>query len=191
MSVGSGRVAAIVVNWNTADLLARCLEHLERSSVAPDDVVVVDNGSSDDSVAILTGRWPRAQLIANPTNRGLSAGINQGLRLAQGEFVLLLDTDAFVAPDTLEGLLETLRCRRRAAVVGPRLEYADGRFQRWTGGRVPALASAVVSFSGLDRLWPTRGIWLGRDVRVPQRTEWVAGACMLVRQAAAEEVGGL
>jgi hypothetical protein len=183
-------VTAVVVSWNTVDLLDECLRSLRKHSGASRlDVVVVDNGSHDGSAELVRRRWPDVQLVANAENRGYQAANNQGVRLATGEHVLLINADAMLMPGCLDRLVARMATDPTAAVVGPRLVYGDGSFQRWTAGRLPSPASAAVSFLGADRLWPHAGIWLGRDVREAFRPAWVSSACMLVRRAALDDTG--
>lgn len=184
-------VSVVVVNWNTAELLGPCLGSLaadvEAGTVG--EVIVVDNGSTDGSRDVLAREWPGVRVVANTENRGYQAANNQGMRIARGEHLLLLNTDAMLQPGCLALLLAAMRSDPRTAVVGPRLVYADGRFQRWTAGSAPSLSSAAASFLMLDRVAPRAGIWIGRDVDVPFEPHWVSSACMLVRRSMLDEVG--
>ena len=95
-------VSVIVVNYNTADLLERMFAALEASRGSLRlQVIVVDNASRDNSVDILRKRHPDAQLIENKVNVGFGRANNQALPHVRGRYVLLLNTDAFVAQDTL------------------------------------------------------------------------------------------
>jgi GT2 family glycosyltransferase len=188
-------VTAIVVSWNCADLLQRCLESLRAH--APDDstmdIVVVDNGSTDGSVELVRSAWPDVRLLVNAENDGFTRANNQAIRASSGDHLLLVNSDAFVKPGCIDRLLARMEADPRAAVVGPRLVYGDGRWQRWTAGAAPTLGSAFNHYFFLERLLPAlcRGIWLGRDTRRPFRPDWVVSACMLVRRAAIDEVGPL
>lgn len=184
-------VSAVVVSWNTADLLAACLTSL-REHAAPGrsmEVIVVDNGSTDGSSELVAEQWPHVRLIANPDNRGYQAANNQGMRIARGDVLLLINADAMLQPGCLDALLARLATDDRSAIVGPRLEYGDGSFQRWTAGRLPTLSAVAASFLFLDRLFPRAGVWLGRDLRRPAVVGWVSSACMVVRRAAIDDIG--
>ena len=148
------QISVIVVNWNTADLLADCLASLRAH--LPDDsgreVIVVDNGSTDDSVAVVRERFPEAQLIVNERNEGYQRANNRGIRAATGEYLLLINADALLQHGSVEPLLGRMLSDDRAAVVGPRLVYGDGTFQRWTAGSAPDIASIAAFFLYGERL---------------------------------------
>ncbi|MBV9493722.1 MAG: glycosyltransferase family 2 protein [Acidobacteria bacterium] len=87
-------VSVVLVTWNSAPFLRRCLEGIRGQSV-PIELIVVDNGSTDDSAALAGD----AIVLRNPDNRGFAAAVNQGLRVAKGELVLLCNPDAYLSPD--------------------------------------------------------------------------------------------
>src|SRR5262245_32845143 len=91
-AVSSLRLSIIIVNWNTKDLLKACLASLNNeSTVGSSEIIVVDNGSSDDSVAMVRRDFPDVKLIGLERNLGFSAGNNVGLRQASGDYLLLLN----------------------------------------------------------------------------------------------------
>jgi N-acetylglucosaminyl-diphospho-decaprenol L-rhamnosyltransferase len=183
------RLSAVIVNWNTCDLLDDCLISLRAHGDPGMEVVVVDNGSTDGSVEMLADRWSDVQVIVNDTNRGYQAANNQGMRAARGDALLLINADAMLTPGCLEALEARFEADPRAAIVGPRLVYKDGSFQRWTAGRLPSLTAAAGYFFFADRVFPHCGLWLGRDVDVAFQPGWVSSACMLVRRDALTEIG--
>jgi GT2 family glycosyltransferase len=103
-----GTISVIIVTWNSAPFLRRCLAALVSQTHRDLQVIHIDNGSADDSVAVVHQAFPRAQQILNDSNRGFSAAVNQGVRAARGEFVLLLNPDAFLDPGYVETLAEAL-----------------------------------------------------------------------------------
>jgi GT2 family glycosyltransferase len=103
----NGLVSVVIVTWNSAPFLRRCLAALAAQTYATIELIHVDNASSDDSVAIVRG-GARATHIINDTNRGFSAAVNQAVRVANGEFVLLLNPDAYLEPDYVSLLVEAL-----------------------------------------------------------------------------------
>ncbi len=187
------KVTAVVVNWNTVDLLDRCLTSLAQYGFGDAmDVVVVDNGSADGSADLVRNQWPNVHLIANKENRGYIQANNQGMNAARGEHLLLINSDAFLTPGALDKMVGLLDDHADAAVVGPRLVYGDGSWQRWTAGSEPALSSAMSFFLFADRLSGSaarRSLYLARDVKEPFRPDWVSSACMLVRREALKQVG--
>ena len=184
-------VSAIVVNWNSGDLLARCLAAL-RDHAGPDvEVIVVDNASTDGSSDVIAASWPDVQLTVNAENVGYQRANNQGMRAASGDFLLLINADAFLTSGCLDALRARMQADPAAAAVGPRLVYGDGTWQRWTAGREPTLGAAIAYFWFLERLpgGGQRGLYLGSDLRRAFQCDWVSSACMLVRRAALDEIG--
>ena len=175
-------VGVVIVSWNVSALLDRCLASLETSN-HPLRVVVVDNASSDDTLAMLRRRHPQAVVIANADNRGFTAANNQGLRAlglrldraigaaAEGtardgagggaskaddpppERVLLLNPDTEAAPDAVTRLLDCLEAHPRAAVAGPALFYGDGSPQP-SRRRFPTVITALVESTPIGWHWP-------------------------------------
>jgi glycosyltransferase involved in cell wall biosynthesis/GT2 family glycosyltransferase len=180
------QVSVVVLTWNSARHIGAALDALGREIArVPAEVLVIDNGSTDDSVAIAAARLPQARIVRNPTNRGVARARNQGARLARGRYVLFLDSDTEMRPGSLDAMVRFLDTHPAAAVVGPRLVYPDGAFQ-YSARRFPtvpgwrrALARAV-SEEMLDADWS-----------VVQRVDYVIGACQLVRRDVFEAVGGL
>ncbi|MGD1992885.1 MAG: glycosyltransferase family 2 protein [Anaerolineae bacterium] len=186
-------VSIIVVNWNTRDLLASCLESLFRTAEAlPFDVWVVDNGSTDGSVEMVRRAFPRVELVVNAENEGFARASNRGIDQSEGRYVLLFNTDAQATPGAIEAMFTLAETQPRAGIVGARLLNADGSFQA-SHTPFPTLGQEFLMLTGLGRLlfgpsYPSRGPDVGRGPRV---VDYVEGACMLVRRRAIDEVGGL
>jgi len=165
-------------------MLLKALAALRQScDPARDEVFVVDNGSDDGSAEAVMRAWPEVQLIRNPCNNGFARACNQAIARARGEFIVLLNNDAFPATDALDRFEAAFRARPRAAVVAGQLFDAEGRAQR-SAGRIP---------TALDEL----GLgFLRRRPRDPRpdtlaEVEAVVGACMAVRAQAIREAGSL
>lgn len=186
-------VSVVIVSWNTRALTTACLASLAAGAGrATWDAVVVDNASSDDSVAAIRADFPAVHLIANPTNLGFAAANNQGIRACTGRYVLLLNSDTLAAPGSLQALVAFADAHPRAGVIGPRLENPDGSFQ--TGPTpFPSLWTEFLSVTGIGRRLTYRGYPSRRERRslTPQPTDYVVGACMLARRDAIDQVGVL
>jgi GT2 family glycosyltransferase len=103
-------VSVVLVTWNSAQYLRRCLEGLRQQSHGAVELIAIDNASTDESIALVE---PHAKtLIRNDTNRGFSAAVNQGIAVANGSYVLLLNPDCFLEPDYIERLVAILRPSR-------------------------------------------------------------------------------
>jgi GT2 family glycosyltransferase len=138
--VGEPSVVAIVVNWNGRELLEPCISTLLASTYPNLSVVVVDNASTDGSQDFVRSHFPTVRLLANDRNLRFAGGANTGVRLALDEnadYVLVLNNDTEMAPETVAALVAAARERPRAAFLGPMIYYADAPTTIWSfGGKV-------------------------------------------------------
>jgi N-acetylglucosaminyl-diphospho-decaprenol L-rhamnosyltransferase len=181
------RVAAVVVTYDALPWIEQCLD-----SLVGVETVVVDNGSSDGTVAFVRERYPDVRLVESE-NRGLGAGWNLGLRETTSTYALLLNADAWLAAGALDRLAAFADTRPRAAVVGPRLLNPDGTLQRSVRG-YPTVWRLATEYFFLRKLAPGSSVLNafyggGFDHDEIREVEVVMGACMLLRRAAVEEVG--
>lgn len=184
-------LSVVVVSYNTAHLLPRMFDALSAASEGLAlQVVVVDNASRDGSVAWLREHQPEAELIVNETNVGFGRANNQALPRLRGEHVLLLNTDAFVAPDTLRSTLDWMRSHPRCGVLGVRLVGRDGT-QQPSCRNFPTPLNMFLLRTGLARFFPwVRGIDDPRwDPRSSRPCDWVPGCYYLMPRKVVDEVG--
>jgi GT2 family glycosyltransferase len=180
-------VSVVVVTWNAAEHVERCLE-----SVRGHETIVVDNGSADGTVALVRERFPDAVVIEQE-NKGMGGGNNAGIRAATGTYVLLLNSDAWAVGDAVDRLSVFADAHPRAAVFGPRLVNPDGSLQRSVRGD-PTLWRLATEYFFLRKLGPRTeafnafyGGGFAHDE--PRRVESLYGAALLVRREAIDEVG--
>ena len=186
------RVTAVVVSFNTRDDLRRCLASLRAHAGLPCEVVVVDNASADASADMVRAEFPEARLIRNRENVGFSRANNQGLREAAGAYVLILNSDAELAPGALPALVALLDARPRVAAVGPRTLNPDGTVQVSFG---PALTPVAEwrqrrLVRGVERRDPAALAEAEAHAAVEREPDWVSGSCLLARKDALDSVGG-
>lgn len=179
--------AVVVVTWNSRETIERCLE-----SVAGYETVVVDNGSSDGTVALVQSRFPHVRLIEQE-NRGMGAGNNAGMRQLTAAYTLLLNADAWVLGDGLAALVAVAERHPDVAVVGPRLLNPDGSLQRSVRGD-PTLWRLATEYLFLRKLAPRSRLFnafygAGFAHDREQDVESLYGAALLVRRSAGEQVG--
>jgi len=123
-------ISVIIVNWNTRDLtLAAVRSVLDQETVATLDVIVVDNGSDDDSVAALRAEFADIRVIETGRNLGFSRGNNVGLARARGEYTLLLNSDAALRPGALQALWDVQQQHPEAVALQPQMILPDGTVQ--------------------------------------------------------------
>lgn len=184
-------VSIVLVSWNTRDLLMQCISSLGAALGAlAADIWVVDNASSDDSVATVRDRFPAVRLIANAENVGFAAANNQAIVASTGRYVLLLNSDTIAHAGSIERLVRFADAHPDAGIVGPMLQNPDGSFQG-SFADLPTLWSEFLSVSGIGsrvhgRWFPNYGPQRSAH---NQRVGYIQGACMLVRRAAIAQVG--
>jgi N-acetylglucosaminyl-diphospho-decaprenol L-rhamnosyltransferase len=184
-------VSVVVVSYNTRDLLRQCLQSVFASVHRPAEVFVVDNASADGSTLMVAAEFPVVTLVALDRNLGFGAANNVALRRCRSPYVLLLNPDAVLAPDALGALVAALDARPGAGVVGPRILNPDGSLQS-SGYHFPTLLTELRTSKRVDAAITALS---GPAAPLPHPTDvtdvdWCDGACMLVRQAAIEQVGG-
>jgi len=135
------QLSIVIVNWNVCALLQRALTSIYASwgDRAGLEVIVVDNASHDASVTMVQTHFPQVKLLANAENRGFTRGNNQGLALAQGDWVLVLNPDTEICGDALARLVAYGDAHPDVGMVGPQLHNPDGTVQS-SRRRFPTLA---------------------------------------------------
>ncbi|GEM_PF-1982669 len=183
-----GSISVVIVNWNGRAFISRCLDSIPAAAAGrPFEIIVVDNASTDDSVAYIRENHPEVALIENTANLGYARGAQSGIDRARGEFVAVLNPDIVLAPGTLDHLAQTLESRPRAAWVGPRIVGPDGRVQSGPF-RLCRILEQLETTPITYRLYhPSRNL---RHDRL-ERCERVSGAAMMFRASLLRAMGGL
>ncbi|MEZ4640042.1 MAG: glycosyltransferase family 2 protein [Caldilineaceae bacterium] len=186
-------LSVIIVNWNTRDLLADCIRSVQETvHDLRYDIWVVDNASTDDSVAMLRSRFPTVNVIANTENVGFACANNQAMAASSGRYMLLFNSDALATVGAIQALVGLAERTPRAGIVGAHLVNADGTFQA-SHTRFPNIGQEFMIISGLGRRF--NGYWYpshtAEEASGPVAVDYVEGACLLVRRTAYEAVGGL
>ena len=126
---GEPTVSVIVVAYRARDHVLACLPTIAANVRLDHEVIVVDDGSDDGTPEAVRAAHPGVTVVARPVNGGLVAGRNDGLRVARGRYVLMLDADTRVREGAVEALVDVLESRPEVGLVGPRLVYPDGSLQ--------------------------------------------------------------
>ncbi len=184
-------VTVIVVSYNTKHLLDemfRCL--LAAAQAVQLQVIVVDNASRDGSADHVARRYPQVELIRNRENVGFGRANNQALERVQGEFVLLLNTDAFLQPGAVDQTVACLRRHPKVGVLGAKLVGRDGDLQP-SCRYFPSVWNEFVSQTGLVRLFPWVKLIddMAWDHQSDRECDWVPGCFYLMPRACVDQVG--
>jgi hypothetical protein len=185
-------LSIVIVNWNTREALRQCLQSIETASPGITlETWIVDNASSDASVAMVREDFPGNKLIANSTNMGFARANNQAIARANGRYVLLLNSDTLAKPGALDAMVRFLDVHPTAGVVGPLTCNPDGSLQLSCFPK-PSLAREFWFLFHLDELYPY-GIYDMRnwDRKAPREVDAVLGACLMTRREVLEQVGFL
>lgn len=189
-------VSVVIVSWNTRDLLDRCLLDVRKALGGLQvEVIVVDNGSTDGTPEWVQSRFPEVHLISNAENTGFSRANNQALEVSRGRYILLLNSDAFLEPESLTRMVALMDEYPDTGAAGCCLLNEDGSLQRSAFG-FATLATELWQALFLDRLFPHSKVfgayrmsyWGMDDLR---EVDSVMGACMILRAEAIHKVGGL
>ncbi len=181
-------LSIILVNWNGADCIGRCLASLPQAAGRLRyETMVVDNASEDGSVTLLRHDFPHVTVIENSENIGFGRAAQQALAMTRGEFVAVLNPDLILEPRSLAQLVDLLRSRPRAAWTGPRVVGPGGQAR---SGPMPlgGMLEPLRWFPLISRV-PAR--LAARPRRRPCRCGKLQGACMVFRTSLLRQAGGM
>lgn len=190
-------LSVIIVSYNTRALLQTCLSALLLDT-DPDEteIIVVDNASLDASSDMVAQEFPQVHLIRNSTNVGFAAANNQGLRLARGSYLLLLNSDTQLLTGAVGQLMKTMQQNTSIGAVGGKLLNADRSLQP-SAGYFPFLWQVAAWMLFVDDIFRNAS-WMhsyhlenSAWYEQQQQVDWITGACLMVSRACYEKVGGL
>lgn len=179
-------LSIVILNYNTSKLLRNCLNSvLAHTKGIKFEILAVDNASSDDSVKTLMqfkkSKHQELKIIKNPENLGFAAGNNSGLKQAQGDYVLLLNTDTILKENAFKRMVEFARKHPRAGVVGPRLLNQDSSDQ-------PSAAPFFTLFKALLWLFTGDRLLYSSPSKETQ-VDWVMGSVFLIKKEMIKKIG--
>ncbi|GAB3007885.1 hypothetical protein GCM10027051_05040 [Niabella terrae] len=153
-------VSVIIVNYNVKFLLEACLHSLNIAlEQLEGEVLVIDNHSTDGSLAYLKPRFPQVQFVANTRNTGFAKACNQGLALARGRYILFLNPDTVLQPDSLRHSLQHLQADANIGALGVRMLDGKGRYLKESKRGNPDALTAAYKLCGLTALFPRSPVW--------------------------------
>ncbi|SDM71516.1 Glycosyltransferase, GT2 family [Paenibacillus jilunlii] len=190
-------VSIIVLNYNTCRLTMDCLRSVYDSETNfVYEIILIDNNSRDDSVEKISREFPGVMLIANSENVGYARGNNQGMEVASGRYVLLLNSDTVVLKDTLQTMISFMDDRPDLGASGCKVILPDGSLDKACKRGFPTPSASFYYAFGFSKLFPDRprfnGYQLGYlDPDQDYPVDCLVGAFMLLRRETIEQVGGL
>jgi len=184
------KLSIVIVSWNTADILAQCLDSIyENPPCGEFEIWVVDNASSDNSVEMIRNRFPQVNLIENDNNPGFARANNQAIRECKGEFILLLNPDTLILDDALNTMISYLETHPDVGALGPCILNPDETLQTSSYPR-PTIGREFWRLLRLDSIRPY-GTYRMEDWSLDKAhaVETLLGACILIRGALIQIVG--
>lgn len=188
-------ISVVIVNYNVRHYLEQCLTSLLSALTGfSSEVIVVDNNSADGSCSMVRDRFPSVTLISNNHNPGFATATNQGLRIAVGKYLLLLNPDTVLPVNAISAVLDFMNNTPNAGASGLRMIDGRGRFLPESKRGLPTPAAAFFRVSGIYRLFPRSSFvnryYMGdKSSDNIQKIEVLTGAFMLIRKEVLEKVG--
>lgn len=183
-----------IVSYNTKTLLKNCLHSILKNSKEVEyEIIVVDNNSQDGSAKMVRECFPQIKLITNKENKGYAQAVNQSLELAQGKFIVILNSDTVILPQSFNKTIGFMRNHKDAGIVGCRLLNPDGTLQR-SCRSFPSLLNFLSENLYLHDIFPRSRIF-GRpfmsyfDYNENREVDVVLGAFMMLRRTTIEQIG--
>jgi hypothetical protein len=166
-------LSVVIVNYNTADMIVRCLDAVQAQEKVSFEIIVADNASKDNSLQIIRDLFPQVTLLANKENLGFGAANNRAVNSCAGKYLYFLNPDTEVKGGAFQAMVEFMDSNPQVGLAGTRVVYPDGSPQHSVHNRYPGEKYAKHAFKGL------RG-----------EIAWVKGASMIVRRSVFQNVGG-
>ena len=190
-------LSVIIVNYNVKHFLEQCLTSVFRSLKGlKGEVIVVDNNSADGSNSMIIEKFSNVKLIKNSYNAGFSVANNQGIKIARGKYILLLNPDTIVSEETFSKCYEFMESNPDAGAAGVKMIDGKGKFLPESKRGLPTPITAFYRLSGLSSLFPQskhfNRYYLGHlSSEKIHKIEVLTGAFMFIRREVFESIGHL
>jgi GT2 family glycosyltransferase len=183
-------LSVVVVNYNTRQLTLDCLSSIYRSGTGLTlEVIVIDNASTDGSAEAICAAFPQVVFVANATNRYFSAAYTQGIHMARGQYVLVLNPDMVVQGQTLSQLLDQFKADPALGAATTVMYFPDGRLQR-NGSRFTPLGYLALNYTFLGKVFArhlrksSEWLWYADwDRRTTRDIDVLPGSCIIAAKA--------
>jgi GT2 family glycosyltransferase len=188
------RLSVIIVTYNSSYIITGCLNALMNSIPTNiSEIILVDNASSDSTIDLLGGFKDLVKVISLPNNIGFAGGVNEGIAISRGDYILVINPDLIINRECLQGMLDFLAGHENVGAVAPKLLFFNGERQP-SCRRYPILRAILLNrITFLKRIFGESILvkFLMQDVAYsgPAEVEWIIGACMMFRRDALKEVG--
>lgn len=182
-------ISIVILNWNSKEKLIDCLASIKKHTKQKHEIIIVDNGSTDGSIEFLKDEYPEAKLICNSVNMGVGPARNQGMKIATGEYVLILDVDTILKNSAIDILKKYMDENRKVGIVGAKLLNPDLSIQmscRNFPTLYTKLSSRITKLSQKRLNQEQLKHWAHDSV---ESVGYLLGACQLIRREVICEIG--
>lgn len=185
-----------IVNWNTKEFLDKCLSSIiDKTYGITYEVIVVDNNSSDASIEMLKDKYSWCHVIINKENLGFAKANNQALNISKGKYVIFLNPDTELITNAFPSMIKFLDDNSQYGAAGCKLLNTDGTIQFTCARAFPTHFNQLCHFLMLNRLFSTSSFFSNEDLEYwdhndSREIDVISGACLMVRRAIAEKLGG-
>lgn len=179
------KVSIIILNWNQKDMTLACLRSLKKISYPNYEIILVDNGSTDDSVSVIKKEFPEFKIIENRKNLGVAGGRNVGIEYVQHkgtDYLLLLDNDTIVDKDFITEMVKVGESDKRAGILTGKIYFYSEPNKIWCAGGSLSLYRHHISAIGYDET--DRGQY---DEK--REVDHAAGCCLMIKKKVVDDIG--
>jgi GT2 family glycosyltransferase len=184
-----------IVGIDAFDYLKKCLASIYASQInAKFEIIYIDNNSTENGLEEIEENYPEVIILRNRENFGFARANNQGIRIARGKYILLLNPDTVVEEDSIQKMIDYLCDHPATAIVGPKVLNSDGSFQPHCKRGEARPWEVFCYFSRLSRLFPRSAFFSGYlqghlDENLTHDVPSISGCCMLIRKEAIDQIG--
>jgi len=189
------KLSIIIVSYNTKEVIKECLDSIFsfKDSLSP-EIIVVDNASWDGSAEFIKKEFPSVLLIPNKENKGYSKANNQGVKKSKGDYILFLNPDTKLRPQTLKTMVAFMDDHSEAGAATCKVQLENGTLDDASHRGFPTPWNSFCHFSGISKVFGKTKLFGGynqgwKDTNSTHEIDALAGAFMMVRRSAGEEVG--
>jgi len=190
------KLSIVIPTYNAHEWIQGCLDSIRlHHPSTPYEIIVVDDKSSDDTVAIVRQQFPDVRVFANDKNVGFGKTVNVGLKASTSAYILVLNNDTWMHEGALDAMIAFLDTHAGAGIVGPKVLSGDGSLQQQCRRRIPTPMAALLYFTGIARLFPKNPSVAGYLMTAANENETldvdsVSGACLMVRRTVLDTIQG-
>jgi GT2 family glycosyltransferase len=189
------KLSIIIVTYNSEKLIGPCLDSILKTTANLDsEIIIIDNNSQDGTVNLVKTQFPQVRLTENKENVGFARAVNQGVKLAQGKFILLLNPDMRVLDKAILDSLEFLENDKKIGIVGGQLLYHETLKIQASFGKFPSLFTEFLYAFGLHKIFPwgrfiPKNIFSKGRFEKTHQVDWLGGGYMMINREVFDKVG--